>query len=219
VASKFQNRLVGTVILVALGVIVLPIMLDGQKKHYEEEFAAIPLMPASNDAHQSDTGVAKPLPASPAAAVDDKRQLAADLNAAKPPGVATPQAPAVLNNAMSNAEQKNAAGKLAPQKVPEVKEALTKPAENAEKAPQGQAYVVQLGALKNAAKVHEIVANLRAAGFRAYTLPGEPVQGQLTRILVGPEASKQKLENALPALQQLTGLSGQVRSYRLAQQG
>lgn len=30
-ASKFQNRLVGTIVLVALGVIVLPGLLDGQK--------------------------------------------------------------------------------------------------------------------------------------------------------------------------------------------
>ncbi len=40
-ASKFQNRLVGTIVLVALGVIVLPGLLDGQKKHYQDEFAAI----------------------------------------------------------------------------------------------------------------------------------------------------------------------------------
>lgn len=36
-ASKFQNRLVGTIVLVALGVIVLPGLLDGQKKHYQDE--------------------------------------------------------------------------------------------------------------------------------------------------------------------------------------
>lgn len=34
-ASKFQNRLVGTIVLVALGVIILPWLLDGQKKHYQ----------------------------------------------------------------------------------------------------------------------------------------------------------------------------------------
>jgi DedD protein len=45
VASKFQNRLVGTIVLVALGVIILPGLLDGQKKHYQDEFAAIPLVP------------------------------------------------------------------------------------------------------------------------------------------------------------------------------
>lgn len=35
-ASKFQNRLVGTIVLVALGVIILPGLLDGQKKHYQD---------------------------------------------------------------------------------------------------------------------------------------------------------------------------------------
>ncbi len=48
-ASKFQNRLVGTIVLVALGVIVLPGLLDGQKKHYQDEFAAIPLVPKPGD--------------------------------------------------------------------------------------------------------------------------------------------------------------------------
>ncbi len=43
-ASKFQNRLVGTIVLVALGVIVLPGLLDGQKKHYQDEFAAEQLL-------------------------------------------------------------------------------------------------------------------------------------------------------------------------------
>ena len=44
-ASKFQNRLVGTIILVAIGVIVLPDVLDGEKTHYKEEIASIPLKP------------------------------------------------------------------------------------------------------------------------------------------------------------------------------
>jgi DedD protein len=54
VASKFQNRLVGTVILVALGVIILPGLLDGKKKHYEDEFAAIPLVPKAGDVEEND---------------------------------------------------------------------------------------------------------------------------------------------------------------------
>ncbi|EDM57338.1 DedD protein [Vibrio parahaemolyticus AQ3810] len=44
-ASKFQSRLVGTIILVAVGVIVLPDVLDGKKLHYKEEFASIPIKP------------------------------------------------------------------------------------------------------------------------------------------------------------------------------
>ncbi|MEN9532820.1 MAG: DedD protein [Pseudomonadota bacterium] len=45
-ASKFQNRLVGTVILVALVVIFLPDLMDGHKLEQKEEaFAKIPLRP------------------------------------------------------------------------------------------------------------------------------------------------------------------------------
>ena len=53
-ASKFQNRLVGTIVLVALGVILLPGLLDGQKKHYQDEFAAIPLVPKPGDTSNAD---------------------------------------------------------------------------------------------------------------------------------------------------------------------
>ena len=44
-SSPFQRRLVGTIILVAIGVIVLPDLFDGKKKHYQEEFASIPIKP------------------------------------------------------------------------------------------------------------------------------------------------------------------------------
>lgn len=66
-ASKFQNRLVGTIILVALGVIVLPGLLDGKKKHYEDEFAAIPLVPKPGDSQEIDAvpPVSQPLPIAP----------------------------------------------------------------------------------------------------------------------------------------------------------
>ncbi|MCH5852310.1 SPOR domain-containing protein, partial [Salmonella enterica] len=52
-----------------------------------------------------------------------------------------------------------------------------KPAAEEAPAPTGKAYVVQLGALKNADKVNEIVGKLRGAGFRVYTSPSTPVQG------------------------------------------
>ncbi len=50
---------------------------------------------------------------------------------------------------------------------------------------------MQLGALKNADKVNEIVGKLRGACYRVYTSPSTPVQGKITRILVGPDASKE----------------------------
>ncbi|TGC73405.1 cell division protein DedD, partial [Salmonella enterica subsp. enterica serovar Infantis] len=80
-------------------------------------------------------------------------------------------------------------------------------------APTGKAYVVQLGALKNADKVNEIVGKLRSAGFRVYTSPSTPVQGKITRILVGPDASKDKMKGSLGELKQISGLSGVVMGY------
>lgn len=68
-ASKFQNRLVGTIVLVALGVIILPGLLDGQKKHYQDEFAAIPLVPKPGDRDEPDM-----LPAATQALLRNRRK-------------------------------------------------------------------------------------------------------------------------------------------------
>lgn len=263
-ASKFQNRLVGTVILVAVGVIVLPGLLDGKKKHYKEEFAAIPLVPKPDD--QQDTDMVPPvsqsLPAQPpegagaAVAGDSDEESAAEESGATtpksnsqptlvtPPPVqveSTPQPKPVTQPKPQPKPAEPTKPKLAPQpkpvqppklaeqpkpveqpklaeqpkpveqpKAPEQPKAESKPPEQ---APSGQAYVVQLGALKNATKVNEIVAQLRLSGYRAYTVPSTPVQGQITRIYVGPDASKAKMQAAVGELQGISGLGGVVKPY------
>ncbi|EFE95558.1 cell division protein DedD [Serratia odorifera] len=220
-ASKFQNRLVGTVILVALGVIILPGLLDGKKKHYEDEFAAIPLVPKPGDAQENDVlpPVSQPLPAQPpegAGALVEQQAAneAATQQAARQSAQQQQQNTAITPPPIENTPAPQPKPK--PQPKPEVKpqptpKQETKPAE--EKTPAGQAYVVQLGALKNAAKVNEIVATLRLSGYRAFTVPSTPVQGQITRIYVGPDASKQKLQSSLSSLNSLSGLNGQVKPY------
>ncbi|TFZ49730.1 cell division protein DedD [Serratia proteamaculans] len=245
-ASKFQNRLVGTVILVALGVIILPGLLDGKKKHYEDEFAAIPLVPKAGDVEENDVvpPVSQPLPAQPpegagalveqqaaneAAAQQAVRQPAQQPTLVTPPVESRPQPTPQPTPQPKPKPVETKPVEVKPKPVPkpvEVKPVVKpeptpvpkpepapvqKPTE--EKAPAGQAYVVQLGALKNAAKVNEVVASLRLSGYRAFTVPSTPVQGQITRIYVGPDASKQKLQSSLSALNSISGLSGQVKPY------
>ncbi|ACS86349.1 cell division protein DedD [Musicola paradisiaca] len=271
-ASKFQNRLVGTVVLVALGVIVLPGLLDGKKKHYEDTFAAIPLVPKPGDTLESESipPITQSLSAQPpegaAAAMQDKNGSQEDKDEpateppvsrvttqpvqrstppASPPIVTERQTVTQLAPPAMKAQPVKPEAKTKPEvkvdtrnkpelKSPEVKtearqleaksvekpadnkttaRAVEKPAPVQEQAPAGQAFVVQLGALKNADKVNEVVAKLRLSGYRAYTVPSMPVAGQITRIYVGPDASKQKLESSLGELQQISGLSGQVRAY------
>ncbi len=50
---SFRNRLVGTIVSRAGGC-VLPGLLSGQKKHYQDEFAAIPLVPKHGDRDEPD---------------------------------------------------------------------------------------------------------------------------------------------------------------------
>ncbi|MBZ7130306.1 cell division protein DedD [Klebsiella michiganensis] len=223
-ASKFQNRLVGTIVLVALGVIILPGLLDGQKKHYQDEFAAIPLVPKPGDRDEPDMlpAATQALPSlPPEGAAEEVR--AGDAAA---PSLDPSRIP-VNNNSFDVVQEPVVAPKPQPKPQPKPVEkpqpqqqqvtAQTpppKPQQQAEiPAPTGKAYVVQLGALKNADKVNEIVGKLRASGFKVYTSPSTPVQGKITRILVGPDTSKDKLKGQLGELKQLSGLSGVVMGY------
>ncbi|MGX8942052.1 cell division protein DedD [Symbiopectobacterium sp. Eva_TO] len=225
-ASKFQNRLVGTIILVALGVIVLPALLDGKKKHYEDEFAAIPLVPKPGDSTEAESlpSLNQSLPSQPPEGAQQAMQgQPAQGGVTAPEDDGTMQVPPSSTPPSSSAPIEIAppavAARPVPPKVdvkPETKPKAKpeiKPEVKPEAAPAGQAYLVQLGALKNADKVNEIVAKLRLSGYRAYTVPSTPVAGEITRIYVGPDASKQKLQSALGELQQLSGLTGQVRNY------
>jgi DedD protein len=226
VASKFQNRLVGTIVLVALGVIVLPGLLDGQKKHYQDEFAAIPLVPKPGDRDEPDMmpAATQALPTQPPeGAAEEVRAGDAAAPSLDPSRYASANSPE-LDTTPAPVEQPKPkpVEKPKPQPKPQptvdatpapVPTPAPKPAVEEKPAPTGKAYVVQLGALKNADKVNEIVGKLRGAGFRVYTSPSTPVQGKITRILVGPDASRDKLKGSLGELQQISGLSGVVMGY------
>lgn len=226
-ASKFQNRLMGTIVLVALGVIILPGLLDGQKKHYQDEFAAIPLVPKAGDRDEPDMmpAATQALPAQPpeGAAEEVRAGDAAapslDSSRRATSGTTTPDI-TTQPVAPKPVEQPKPVEKPQPKPQPQKpaeQMAATPPADQApaadKSAPVGKAWVVQLGALKNADKVNEIVGKLRGAGYRVYTAPTTPVQGKITRILVGPDASKDKLKGSLDELKQLSGLSGVVMGY------
>ena len=227
-ASKFQNRLTGTIVLVALGVILLPGLLDGQKKHYQDEFAAIPLVPKPGDRDEPDMlpAATQALPAQPpegaaeevragdaaAPSLDPSRLAASNAGELDP----VPEPVAQPKPAVKPAEKpqpKPQRDKASEQIAAAMEAPPEKPVQEEKPAPTGKAYVVQLGALKNADKVNEVVGKLRGAGYRVYTSPTTPVQGKITRILVGPDASKDKLKGSLGELKQISGLSGVVMSY------
>lgn len=208
-ASKFQNRLVGTLILVTLEVIILPGLLDGKKKHYEDECAAIPLVPKPGYMEENTIlpPITQPLLAPPTVAAETlvQHQVAPEAAVQQagyqntPPSVHKPIP-------MTTPVDVKPDLMLRPKSAP-VQKSVKK------QVPVGQAYVVQLGALKNADRVDKIVASLRLSNYHVFIIPSIPVQGQLTRIYVGPDASKQKLQSSLSVLNAISGLSGKVKPY------
>ncbi|MTB68454.1 cell division protein DedD [Providencia sp. wls1943] len=236
-ASKFQNRLAGAIVLVAAGVIVLPALLDGDKKYNENEFAAIPIIPKPGDeediesiapiTHSASTASSEgtseamlseaiteqkqseqPSVTANSANQSNNSQNVVNQNGSAIPANVTPEKPRV---------EPKPEPKPAPKPEPKVEpkpEPKPEPAPKPKQEPQGKAYVVQVIALNNASKVEEIVAKLRLSGYQVYTVPAQPVNNKLTRIYVGPEASRQKLESALPELNAITGTKGIIQAFK-----
>ncbi|MGL5948470.1 MAG: cell division protein DedD [Aeromonas sp.] len=233
-ATQFQHRLVGTVIFVALLVVFLPDLLDGQKNvPPEPTFAPMPLRPdlapmlpvqaasvATELAAVHQTNVAQ---------ANTQQAAAAQTWEAKPlPPTQTLDAPAATVKASVASAPKEAANVAAMARAkPVAKPAEKTPAKSAVKtsvpvikpmapATVGAAqagFILQLGAFRNAQSVAALVAKLRGAGYSAHSVPRTPVQGQLNRVFIGPDVSKEKLLRVQANVRQLTGLTGSVIAY------
>ena len=183
--AQFKNRLVGTIFLVALGVIIIPDILDGKKTRVEEEFNAIPFAPK----------------------VDSLPPLLIDL----PNEQALPAAELADNTSSAGqaSDSEQAANAMQDSDTKPVVEVAAKPALEFAKP----AYIVQLGTFKNSQNVTRLVAKLRDAGFQAHSYPEPAVEGELNRVFVGPNVSKKTLEQQQSKLKELTGLSGKIREF------
>lgn len=179
-ASKFQSRLVGTIILVAVGVIILPDVLDGEKLHYREEFATIPIKPEL-DSEVENFEILEP--------VEDT--------------IALPESPVVTTVASKD----GSASKDKPSKE-EVAVAV-QPVEE-KNSYQDSGWIIQLMALRNAENAQNMVKDLQKRGYQAHTIQ----ENGFTRVVIGPDVSKSKLERQILELEKITGSKGQLLKFR-----
>lgn len=171
-SSQVQNRLVGSVILIALAVIILPELLDGKPLQEQQQFDSIPLQP---DAEVTQLEV---------------EPLADDVF------VGVPQLAETLELTAEEATPIDAQGVERPRTLPQQRD-LRQPG-----------WLVQLGVFSNQASVANLVTQLRAKGYPAYSESVQSNGRTLHKLLVGPSLSKAELEAELPALKQLTKLDG-----------
>jgi DedD protein len=74
-------------------------------------------------------------------------------------------------------------------------------------------WVVQLGSFGNQKNVNDLLRKLEKAGYRSFSRKVQTSAGRLTKVFVGPELDKQKLDLALPHLKETTGLTGKVTTF------
>lgn len=224
-APQFKNRLVGVIILVALVVIFLPAIIDGKKVTYQQEFESTPINPDLKQ-HTRSISVNVPL----AEKTDDFNNEPTDGDEETTPiddWKVEEVAPTVE---VTNNQSIETAVQIDPQPVKVVKPAeVAKPVQAAKPTPapvsvavakpvvtapvvssSDSAWTIQLGAFQNKANIDSLLEKLKKAGYQAHSVPKTVVDGQLTRVFVGPDVSKSKLEKMLPSLKELTNLNGKI---------
>jgi DedD protein len=196
--SALQNRLVGTIIVVALVVILLPEWLDGEKQENTQSFAEVPPRPAEL--------VIEP--------VDDFPQQTLEAQTNRPVEIVDEVALDDPNNEAPEALNQVPEPEVTTSNVSET----TSPASSAEPEIdiKESAWVVQLGSFRYEKNVNELIATLKNAGYRAYSQPVRTKVGVLNKVFVGPELERQKLEQALPHLHELTKLKGKITAFEVS---
>lgn len=185
--AAFKHRLLGTAILVMAGIIFLPDLLDGEKQLVKDDFKVIPDRPEFKGVQQQQVVDATKL-------TEVQQQLQPQPVDEQP------------------LDQVDVAEK---QPVP-VTVQPAKPISQTNTALAQAGWVVRVGSFSKVQNANALVAKLRQAGFVTFTRDITNTQGiKLTSVLVGPELRKEKLEQQLDKLQQLTGIERlSVMSYQ-----
>ncbi|MCZ8530156.1 SPOR domain-containing protein [Alteromonas sp. PRIM-21] len=204
--SALKNRLVGTIIVVALAVIFLPDFLDGKKQTNREPFVSVPANPPKKPIVEPESfpseRVAKA--AVPAVEIEDETALDEELLASSTGNSkSTDQATAAKAPVPKAFEEED---ELASQTVVDTKSAT---------ADDDAGWVIQLGSFRHEKNVKALLAKLEKAGYRAFSRKIQTSSGPLNKVFVGPDLDKKKLESALPHLKELTKLKGKVTTFKV----
>lgn len=73
-----------------------------------------------------------------------------------------------------------------------------------------ESFSIQLVALRKSQEVERLIALLSLHNYDVYTEPKTVIDGQLTRLYVGPFANKKESQQAIKSLQNLTGFTGLI---------
>lgn len=203
--TALQNRLVGTILVVALSVIFLPDLLDGEKQAQQDIQINIPKAPdpLSSKAPREvnieaiKAQVSQPLVIENITPTDDET-LAVEVKTDE--------------STEANVE----AGALVSEDKTDISASLENQTQILQADPQESAgWVIQLGSFRHQKNVRELINKLDKAGYRTFSRPVQTPSGELTKVFVGPEIDQEKLKSALPHLNEITKLKGRLTPFTI----
>ncbi len=235
--SALKNRLIGSSILIIAAIVFLPDLLDGQKQVVKDEFKAIPERPEFATVQQQQVFTKQQLadkqqellaapvnePAADAGLPDDSfaqvtagaagSEATTDSAAMVAEGAEStgPAVPVSTENPLAPVpETENVTAPVQAVSTTAVATTNQKPAEpKGNPALNETAWIVRVGSFSKTENATALVAKLKEAGFTTFTRSTTNAQGQsMVSVVVGPELKKERLEQKLPQLQQLTGTAG-----------
>ena len=199
---RFKQRLTGAVVLVALGVIFLPMLLSGPVEQTRvdieldmpaaPETPAMPELPTAGDLDAPEPGS------------DLADQPAPRDTTAVPEGAPAPTPPQVETAPDAGAEP-TAEPATEPATEPE---ADTEPAPRSETATAASGFFVQVGAFGSRDNARRLAATLRDDGFEVHLREGSAAEALSHRVQVGPYPDRNTAEREAQALADRHELAG-----------
>lgn len=198
-----KQRIVGTVVLLALALIFLPIIFDGEGSYQAPISSRIP-----------DTPVISILPEP----VQSRPVIVGDVEESEPEPEPEPSEVASVEPDNEPAALATAENTGEPESEVEISESEAifsreVPQLSAAGLPQG--WVVRLGSFSDAENASNLVVRLQAAGYKAYTRAIPSEQGSLTGVYVGPWLDRALVNDYQRKLQEEFSLAGLVVRYEL----
>ncbi len=203
-----RRRLIGAITLGVLAVVILPMIFDSEPKKVGDGQSAVK-QEISIDIPPKEGLTPLPVPILPTAPLAAAPAPAPAQIVAQPPVQTAPTA-ATVATVVEKTPPKNVTTepKPAPVSAPAVTKDAPKEIPKAAPAKPGS-FVVQIGAYKDADNAKAIITQMKEAKLPVFSDTLSVQTGKVTRVRLGPFATKEKAEAALLQAK-LTGVTGKV---------
>lgn len=207
-----KQRIVGTIVLLALALIFLPIIFDGQGSYETPISSRIPDPPEI--AILPEPVQSRPVIVADSLPEPENEDNEADREDIEPASVSAADArPGDEQEDSTASDSADTESDLAAVITSEPVYQRDPPGLGVDGLPQG--WSVRLGSFADAANAQNLTQRLLDAGYRAYTRTIQSGQGELTGVYVGPWVDRSTVAQYQQELQQQFQLAGIVVRYEI----